>query len=288
MDEDRIVVTSNIRLRLGNGRAHEDTIGELKKVRVGAAISATDIDRAATEALWCALTREEDFDEKEGLPANPQRRIRVNGTWFEAEDEIELFPVGAGAIKLRGGYAELSRFHHARIFKIPGKKKPTYCMLRVYTTDLNKHRHEDLFEVDLKPQTMSVRQAEPKLRKALAAGTAEYLGWIVVDDELIVDTSQFAKGQIAELQSEFGQIKRWRVDGFYSDSRLRLRPLQLSAEGLSESVSEGSRKIIDRPGWLPAINKLLAEGKVTVIRRDSLGRVRFNSAAHLPITWKAE
>lgn len=288
LDEDRIVVTSNIRLRLGNGRAHEDTIGELKKLRVGEAISATDIDRAATEALWCALTREEDFDEKKGLPANPQRRIRVNGTWFEAEDEIEIFPVGAGAIKLRGGYAKLSRFHHARIFKIPGKKKPTYCMLRVYTTDLNKHRHEDLFAVDLKPQTMSVRQAEPKLRKALAAGTAEYLGWIVVDDELIVDTSQFATGQISEMQSEFGQVKRWRVDGFDSNSKLRLRPLQFSAEGLSESVSEGSRKIIDMPGWRSAINKLFSEGKVTVIRRDSLGRVRLNSAAHLPITWKAE
>ena len=104
----------------------------------------------------------------------------------------------------------------------------------------------------------------------------------------LVTKEEFAKGQIAEMQSEFGQVKRWRVDGFYSNSRLRLRPLQLSAEGLSESVTEGSTKIIDMPGWRPAINKLLTGGKVTVIRRDSLGRVRLNSAAHLPVTWKAE
>ena len=288
LDDDRIVVTSNIRLRLGNGRAHEDTIGKLKKVRLGDAISATDIDRASTEALWCALTREDDFDGESGLPANPNRRIRVNGTWYDADDEIEVFPVGAGAIKLRGGYAELSRFHHARIYKIQGKSKPVYCMLRVYNHDLNRNRNEDLFSVELKPQTMSVRQAEPKLRKALAEGTAEYLGWIVVDDEIFVDTSKFNTGQIAEMQSEFGQVSRWRVDGFYSESQLRLRPLQFSSEGLKDSAPEGAKKIIDSRGWRPSINQLFSKGKVTIIRRDSLGRVRLTSAAHLPTTWKAE
>ena len=288
LDEDRIAVTSNLRLRLGNGRAHEDSIGELKTIRVGDAISVTDIDRASSEALWCALTREPDFDENNGLPENPDRRIRIHGTWYDAEDDIEVFPVGAGAIKVRGGYAELSRFHHARIYKIPGKKAPVYCMLRVYNADLIRHRHEDLFSVEIKPQTMSVRQAEPKLRKALAENTAEYLGWLVTDDELVIDTSNFNTGQIAEMQSELGQVRRWRLDGFYSPSTLRLRPLQMSAEGLREDTSIGAKKIIDRPGWLPAINKLFGEGHVTVVRRDALGRARLTSNAHLPISWKAE
>lgn len=288
LDEDRIAVTSNLRLRLGNGRAHEDTIGELKTIRVGDAISVTDIDRASSEALWCALTREPDFDENNGLPENPDRRIRIHGTWYTAEDDIEVFPIGAGAIKVRGGYAELSRFHHARIYKIPGKKAPVYCMLRVYNADLAQYRHEDLFSVEIKPQTMSVRQAEPKLRKALAENTAEYLGWLVTDDELVIDTSKFNTGQIAEMQSEFGQVRRWRLDGFYSPSRLRLRPLQMSAEGLSSDASAGSKKIIDAPGWRPSVNKLLSGVNVTVIRRDALGRARLTSNAHLPVSWKAE
>src|SRR5699024_1746676 len=112
LDEDRIVVTSNLRLRLGNGRAHEDTIGKLSRIKVGAEMSTKLIDRAASEALWCALTREPDFDPKAGLPANPDRRIRIHGTWYDADDEIEFSPVSAGCIKVRGGYAELSRFHH--------------------------------------------------------------------------------------------------------------------------------------------------------------------------------
>lgn len=286
LDEDRIVVTQNIRLRVGNGRAHKETIGKLKTIRVGDAISATDIDRASSEALWCALTRDKDFDAKAGLPENPERKIRIHGTWYGADDEIEVFPVGAGAIKVRGGYAELSRFHHARIYKVPKKTGYDYCMLRVYNTDLVRHRNEDLFSVELKPQTISVRQAETKLRTALANGTAEYLGWVVIDDELVVDTSKFNTGQIAEMQSEFGQIRRWRLDGFFSESRLRLRPLQISAEGLPEDSTDGAKKIIDSPGWSPAINKLLTSGSVTVVRRDALGRVRLTSAAHLPISWK--
>lgn len=290
LDEDRVVVTSNLRLRLGNSRAHEDTIGKLKKIPLGSEISITDIDRASTEALWCALTREPDFDPKEGLPANPDRRIRVNGTWFSAKDNdtVEVFPVGAGAIKVRGGYAELSRFHHARIYRVPSGKKHAYCMLRVYNTDLLRHRNEDLFSVELKPQTMSVRQSEPKLRKALAEGTAEYLGWIVVDDELVIDTSKFNTGQVAGMQNELGQVRRWRLDGFFSNSKLRLRPLQLSAEGLDNAASDDLKKIIDRPGWLPTVNKVFHDGNVVVVRRDSLGRPRLTSSAHLPVTWKAD
>lgn len=286
LDEDRIVVTSNLRLRLGNGRAHEDTIGKLNRIKVGAEMSTKLIDRAASEALWCALTRDPEFDPKEGLPANPDRRIRIHGTWYGADDEIEFFPGTAGCIKVRGGYAELSRFHHARIYKITSGKKPVYSMLRVYNADLARHRNEDLFTVEMKPQSMSVRQSEDKLRKALADGTGEYLGWVVVDDELQIDSSSFTTGQVGAFQKEFGNVSRWRIDGFYSNSRLRLRPLQLSAEGLSEEASTDSRKVIDRPGWLPSVNVLFAAENAAVIRRDSLGRARLSSSANLPTTWK--
>ncbi|MDO5099247.1 MAG: HNH endonuclease [Corynebacterium sp.] len=289
LDEDRIVVMSNLRLRFGNGSVHEDTIGKLKQLKVGDGISAVDIDRASSEALWCALTRDPEYDPKTGLPENPNREIRIHGTRLNADDTITVFPVGAGALAVRGGYVELgSSFHHARIYKVPSGKNTAFCMMRVYAIDLQKYRNEDLFSVKLKPQTMSVRQCEPKLRKALAEGTAEYLGWIVTDDELMIDPTSFNTGQVAEAQKELGVIKRWRVDGFYSDSKLRLRPLQMSAEGLSPDASTDTRKILDRPGWLPAVNKLFANGNVTVIRRDVLGRPRLSSHAHLPVSWQVK
>ena len=189
---------------------------------------------------------------------------------------------------MRGGYAELgSSFHHARIYKIVGGKKPVFSMMRVYTVDLLKYENEDLFAVELKPQTMTIRQCEPKLRKALAAGQAEYLGWLVVDDELFLDTTEISTNQLTSVQSVFGKISRWRVDGFYDVSRLRLRPIQMSAEGISDEMPAELKKILDTPGWRPSVNKLFDLGKVTVIRRDALGRVRLSSSAHLPITWAA-
>lgn len=285
--EDRIVVMTNLRLRLGNGEAHEATISPLDRTSVGSAMSLVQIDRASSEALWCALTRHPDFDSLEGLPENPSRTIRVHGTTLGANDTIDLFGVDAASIKVRGGSAELGNsFHHARIYKVPAGRKHVFTMMRVYNHDLQRHRNVDLFSVDLAPQTMSVRKCEPKLRKSLSDGTAEYLGWIVVDDELVVDTSGFNKGQIVGAQEAAGgAISRWRVDGFYDVSTLRLRPLQMSAEGLTEGAPEDLRKIVDTPGWRPAVNKLFESGNVTVIRRDALGRVRLSSAANLPTTW---
>ncbi|MBI9001416.1 HNH endonuclease [Corynebacterium sp. CCM 9185] len=288
LNEDRIVVMSNLRLRLGNGAVHEDTIRPLKELKVGDAISVQDIDRASSEALWCALTRHPDFDPKEGLPEDPDRTIRIHGNHLNSDDTITVFPIGAASLAVRGGFAELgSSFHHARIYRYPAGKKMAYGMMRVYTIDLQKFREQDLFSVELPPQTITRRYTEPKLRQALDAGTAEYLGWLVIDDELLVKTDPFNTGHLAQAQEEVGIISRWRLDGFYSDSKLRLRPLQLSGEGLSENASEGLCKTVDRPGWRPAVNKFFERGAVVVIRRDALGRPRMESPAHLPVTWLA-
>ena len=122
--QDRIVVMHNLRLRLGNGAAHEDTIGKLTRIKVGDAISTTDIDRASSEALWCALTRDPDFDPKTGLPENPDRTIRIHGTHLTASDEITVFPVTAASIPIRDGFAKLGgNYHHVRLFRVPSGKK---------------------------------------------------------------------------------------------------------------------------------------------------------------------
>ena len=287
--QDRIVVMHNLRLRLGNGAAHEDTIGKLTRIKVGDAISTTDIDRASSEALWCALTCDPDFDPKTGLPENPNRTIRIHGTHLTASDEITVFPVTAASIPIRDGFAKLgSNYHHVRLFRVPNGKKYKYCLMQVYTVDLLKFRKEDLFTVELKPQTISVRTCEAPLRKALANGTAEYLGWLVSDDELLIDTSSFKTTGIVKLQEEYGQIKRWRLAGLNSVSGMKLRPLYLSKEGLKPNVDPEIKKIVGDRTWIVAVHKLFDTGHVKIIRRDALGRPRFHNAAHLPICWEVK
>lgn len=288
--QDRIVVMHNLRLRLGNGAAHEDTIGKLTRIKVGDAISTTDIDRASSEALWCALTRDPDFDPKTGLPENPNRTIRIHGTHLTASDEITVFPVTAASIPIRDGFAKLGgNYHHVRLFRVPSGKKYNYFLMRVYTIDLLKFRKEDLFTVELKPQTISVRKCLPKLREALANGTAEYLGWLVNDDELLIRASSASTEKpIAKLQEQYGPTKRWRFAGTDSESRILLRPLQLSAEGLPSDVEKDIREIVEKRGWRISINNLFNGARVTIIRRDALGRPRLHSAAHLPTCWEVK
>ena len=288
MKNDQVVVTSNRRLTPGNSRAHEDTIGSLATLKVGDALSVETIDQASSEALWCALTRHPDFDAKNGLPQDPHREIQVHGTHLAADDDIGFFPIKSGAVAVRGGYAELSRFHHARIYKIDTGKKPTYGMLRVYDYDLRNKKDVDVFTVDLPPQTMSMRQTEPKkLRTALAEGTAEYLGWVVPNDEFVIDPEMISGPDTDALFNAYGPIDRWVLKGFYGPSKLTLFPLKISAEGLSKDANARVVKLVKTKGLIKSVNALFSAGEVQIIRRTTLGTERWSSDAHLPLSWKS-
>ncbi|MCS4483927.1 HNH endonuclease [Gleimia sp. 6138-11-ORH1] len=298
LTHDEIAVFSSLRLRLGNGKAHDDTIAKLQLHKVGDAWSITEIDRASTPALWCALTREPDFDWNNGLPDNPQRTIKVNGTEYGPEAEVGIFANGAASILVRGGSVEVGNtIHHARIYRIKGKK-PSYGMVRVFTTDLLKDRHGDLFSVELPPQSVSIRYAEPKVRQALREGNAEYLGWVVVGDEFELDLSSESSGQIGELLTDFPGTNRWTIAGFFSPSKFRLRPIYLAEEGLKKhktkedepesednQFSDGTSAIISGHGWRPAINVVFNNCNPRIIRRNAIGQIRTVESSSLPVSW---
>lgn len=287
LDENMVVVRENLRLRLADGAAHDATIRPFQRKPLGSAFAIGEIDKAATPALWCALTRLPDFDPKHGLPENPDRRISVNGTRFEADDDIELFSKNSAAIAVRGGFAEIGNsIHHARVYRIDqGSKKPKFGMIRVFQHDLLRHRDEDLFSVELPPQSISMRYCDPAVRKALLDGTATELGWLVVGDELEMDAGTIKSGKIAEFMSEFPVIRQWRLDGFDSPSKLRLRPVLLASEGLAGDSSGSLKSILDRPGWRPAVNVVFASLQCRVIRRTVLGTQRTGVSFHLPVSW---
>lgn len=275
----------NLRLRHGSSEAHEAIMHPFpasSRYRVGDAIPADVIDRASTPQLWTALTRLPDFDEKEGLPENPDRKIRVKNTYLTADDEICFFPVAAGALAVRGGYVELgASFHHARLYRINGKK-PFFAMIRVYHTDLLRFTKQDLFSVELPESSMSMRCAPQKLRDALKDGKAEYVGWFVPGDELELDLSSFTTGAISDFLEAYPGQKRWEIAGLFGPAQLRLRPSIIAAEGLPEDVHKASEDIIKGPGWRPSVDKVFGDGKARIIRRNALGGERTISASHLP------
>src|SRR5699024_9130752 len=286
LDEDSIPVTENLRLRLANGAAHMDTIQKFDARMVADEIPEAIIDRASTPALWCALTRHEDFVPGSGLPENPSRSLRVHGRNLGADTEIQFFATPAAAIAVRGGYAEIGNtIHHARIFRIDGGTKPVFAMLRVFGVDLLPHRRADLFSAPIPPHSISMRKAEPKLRRAIAEGNATELGWLVDGDELLFNMAEFDSGEIVGFTEEYPDTTRWRIEGFNSESKLRLRPVQLAAEGIPEDAIDPVKKTVNRPGWRQAINALLQSGQPTIVRRDALGRPRLVSAAGLPVSW---
>lgn len=314
---DEIPVVRPLRLRLGNGKAHDDTVYPLARRQVGEELSLSWIDNASTPALWCALTRHPDFDPKSGLPASQVREIVVNGRRYGPKDEVGFFwgsPMTRAKLKeknltidlardyapqagiqVRNGFTTSGSSHHARIFRVrerlkSGKEKTSFGMVRVFEADLTKHTKEDLFSVALRPQSLSLRGAEPKVRQAVLNGTAEYLGWLSVGDELELDMSKQTSGQVGELLEVFPGTNRWVISGFETSTIVNLKPAVLSGEGLvgepnADGCSAGAASIIGSRSWRPSVNVLFTTCIPQVVRRTTLGEVRTRSAANLPVSW---
>ncbi|MFT0848965.1 type II CRISPR RNA-guided endonuclease Cas9 [Actinomycetaceae bacterium L2_0104] len=288
VESDSIPVSQNLRLKLGNGEAHEATIRKFSHKVVGESWTIDEIDRASTEQLWCALSQQADFDPRTGLPELSDREIRVKNTWLNAADTVAILPKKIAAIPVRGGYAKIGNsIHHARFYKIQGGTQ--FGMVRVFAHDLHKARNEDLFSAELKPQSISLRTADPKVRRAILEGTADYLGWLVSGDELYVQMppSFLEEKSIAPFLEDFPRTVHWRIAGFEDSSRINLRPSHLAKEGLAraDKVSSTSQQIIGDKTWRISVNKLLSNCEVRAVRRDSLGRERESSTSGLPVSY---
>lgn len=291
LSENAIPFLENKRLSMNSSAVHEDTLFSFSHARpvekgsktlkekgqqreLGSAMSVELIDRAETSALWTALTRCPDFDPKKGLPEDPHRTISVNGTRVGSTELVNFFGTSSACLKVRGGYVKLANsIHHARIYRIDGKKT-SYAMVRVFQVDLLRLKHQDLFTTPLKPSTISIRTAEAKIRRALADGTAIQIGWLVEGDELRIDTSKYGGGFIGEVLAKYPEAVNWRVAGFADKAQLRLRPYLLAGEGLESDAMRGMKELLEGKGWRPSVNVLFAPGSVEVVRRNCLGEER--------------
>ena len=145
---------------------------------------------------------------------------------------------------------------------------------------------------------MLFRSAEDKVVQAIQSGRAEYKGFLVVGDVIELDLPADIGGQVGSFRAFFAKdaltnpsvVNRWVVNGFFNKTQLRLKPALTAPEGLTHS-SEGdssliqdTKKVMERPGWLPSINAL-AELFPMVIRANELGEPRFVSHNEMPISW---
>lgn len=277
------VVTAPRRYRFEVGRAHKDGVKRLAKKRVGDALSAAAIDKAETEALWTALTRCPDYDPETGLPEDRTRTIRVKGDVYGPDDVIKFavnaprvngrpptnaellshiddrMDCAALPVSSRHGWAEAGlTIHHARIYRFPNERGDgwSYGMLRVFQHDLRRHTREDLFTAELRPSSMALRTADPKVRRAVLDGTAEYVGFLTVGDEVVFDdeTAPFApvrdgskSDRISKLLVAYPELMdhgpvSYEIVGFPTPSKISLRPVELGKYDLVNPPAEGSGK----------------------------------------------
>ena len=283
-----MVTTENLRLRIGNGRVHDDTINPMTRRRVGDAFTRADIDAASTPQLWIALTRDPEFDDKNGLPENPSRRLRIQGTWYTADEEIPFFDRPRAALAVRDGWAQADTIHHARIYRWQEKGATKYGMLRVFAADLHKHAREDLFNVAPHPAWISMRTAHPSIGRSNLSDK-EYLGWLVPGDEILTR-------DVIYTPAGLGPVARWKVRGFEDHSRFNVEPCYLSEEGLDRfldsaeldpDAKDNIREIIAGKGRRN-VNSFFNTARPMIVRRDALGRSRLKSSSGLPVCWSVE
>lgn len=306
IDADKIPVTENLRLR-NSGKLHADQPESLKKARrgskrprpqryvLGDALPADVINRVTDPGLWTALVRAPGFDSQLGLPADLNRGLKLRGKRISADFPIDYFPTDSPALAVQGGYVGLE-FHHARLYRIIGpKEKVKYALLRVCAIDLCGIDCDDLFEVELKPSSISMRTADAKLKEAMGNGSAKQIGWLVLGDEIQIDPTKFPKQSIGKFLKECGPVSSWRVSALDTPSKITLKPRLLSNEPLLKTsrvgghesdlvVAECVEKIMKKTGWVVEINALCQSGLIRVIRRNALGEVRTSPKSGLPIS----
>lgn len=283
LDSDIIAVRRDLRLTLKGNPAHQETLDKLDYVPVGAAFTPEMILRASTPQLWHALVNQHDYSEDEGLAADVSRTLRVAGQELGSSVLVPLFPGNAagkptGKLMVRRGHgyslAGGDAIHHARVYRMTSAKgKISYGMVRVLASDLSRKGLPSGHNPVTRPLTedmISVRSADSKVRSAVMSGGADLLGHLFVGDEILLQPGASSDDVVAELQQLTGGPSRWYVTGFEDWSRVNLRPLLLSQEGVPGDIPQRISVSLAR-SWRVSIGVLFSEHKPTIIRRDTLG-----------------
>jgi CRISPR-associated endonuclease Csn1 len=290
-DNGSILVTRQLRLKLGNGSVHDDTVGKMKIKKVGDSFTYDDVNRASTKELYFALIDHPDYIEPNPwktkdtdivLEQDNTRTLTVEGRLLSSDDVIKIMKgslsMDGSPLPVRKGYvAQGSAIHHARVYKIPKLNSKgdetgfTYAMLRVFTSDLTKCK-TDLFTYELPIESYSRRYANPNLKYALNENLAEFIGYLTINDEIEVSPEQFNTNAISSFLKTFNEsiekngerynieVNKFIVAGYNSNTDIKLKPAYMASEGLEK---------------LPQVNEL-PKDKNGNLDSDKIARIREN------------
>lgn len=307
LDTDTVAVTRNLRVRLGDGAVHADTVRPLESTHtLRRPWSLADINLVADHRIYTALIRQPDMDWSRGLPPCKTRTLVVQGTEVGPRDEVALLP--KPGIAVRGGWAELGGgVHHMRFYRYGTSK---LYREKVYNVDLaSKHlRNKDLLTVEL-PESSASRRFVPGFSvtspgwSARREGSAEFLGSVLLGDELVISVADAhrmgeAYPAVRAAQEVVGPITSWLVVGATSAASIQLTPYRLAREGVgaphccvesgstaaglweTKEKSEGGYRLRAAQFKVP-LNALSDMSEVSVVRRNALGEPRGEASGGL-------
>lgn len=294
ISEDSIPVINPLRLTPKNGSVHKDTLTALHSKFLGEAWTADEINRVVDPNLYLELNKL--LGKGKELEEDAHRSLEVDGHHLGAQSEVKLFPEKAASIMAGTGAVKIGdSLHHARLYAWPTKKGYEVGMLRVFGAEFpwlfKEYGTTDALTVPIHPGSQSYRDMKDTLRKKIESGDAKEIGWITQGDEIEIQFDSYAHehdelGRFINLIPE----TRWRVDGFYDNGRLRLRPILLSYEEIpgdysvdviGTEASQLIQKVLEKGAIVTAGKVLSAEGS-KVLRRNHLGSPVWKSRGQQP------
>lgn len=290
--QDRIAVVNPLRLRANHGPVHADTIRPLDHKVLGEEWTSSEIARVVDPEVWEELRVASAMDKRGSIPEDWDRELVLRSRTLNSKSRIRLFPTTAAMIAVRGGAAEMGYIHHARIYAWLEKNKIRFGMIRVFTADLALYglnrRGVDVFTHPLPTFSISMRNSHEKVTEKISSGEAVYLGPIFAGDEFEFAAADMVpgSGDIQEFLKVFPE-KRFRLDGFPTNTQLRVRPSYLAPEGVLDASDQlgAVKAILMGRGWWPACQVVFSAQGLKIIRRSSLGRPRWHDSG-LPKSWE--
>lgn len=300
--KDQLNVMYPVRYSAHHAALHED--GRVKHVtkKLGEAWTYDERSRVVDNRVYEQLSA--SHLPSKNLPQDDFRSLTLpSGVTLGASGSVYLFPDAAARIALPNlSSAKLgSSMHHIRVYRWKDDKGRVQTgVVRVWAADLYELEggvNSDLLNAHLPPTSHAVRRAHIKVQDAIWNGSAKHVGTLMIGDEVLLDPDEWiGDGATGEFFKEFPEA-RWRLNGFESNTRLNLKPILLSTEGIAKEknkedqdprkvvVSDNALKVITGMGLRLSVPAFLGSANTQIIRRTGTGKIRRGKHIGLPSSW---
>ena len=280
--KDRGLTSDNSRpSKLGMDSRHVVT---LTPKMISDAFDEDEIQRIADSRLYVELVK---LAASGSLAPDPTRGELLG---HRSDLEVKLFPRATPSIEVRRGAVGIGdSVHHSRVVAWKERGEFVYGLVRVFAGEfplIGFDRSTDVFTAPLPSHSQAMRCAHPPIRKRVMSGEAREVGWIVSDDEVQIDPSEFMsqKSQLSKFLKVMPE-SHWIITGFKSEVQFGIAPSYLAQEGIDANAPEIVRLVLENNRIQLSPNVILKSRGATIIRRTVTGAPRWRADSGLPISW---